>query len=110
MYFFKEGGKQVLDLTGNLILSFNDSLVKARAPSAAPDAVKNRKSIMINELGFYRKIKATFIVIGFIWGKDQALREHDTRLNKPYVKPPVDYIDPNACQCGPGHDCGDCPR
>ena len=94
MYFFKESGKQVLDLTGNLILSFNDSLVKARAPSAAPDAVKNRKSIMINELGFYRKIKATFIVIGFIWGKDQQLTEIDTALNKPYVKEiPKDYAD-----------------
>ena len=92
MYFFKEIGKQVLDLTGNLILSFNDSLVKCRAPSAAPDAIKNRKSIMINELGTYRKIKATFIVIGFIWGKDQQLKPGDTALNKPYVKDiPKDY-------------------
>ena len=45
---------------------------------------------MINELGFYRKIKATFIVIGYIWGKDQQLTEIDTPLNKPYVKPPID--------------------
>ena len=94
MYFFKENGKQVIDLTGNLILSFNDALIKARAPSAAPDAVKNKKFIMINELGFYRKIKATFIVIGFIWGKDQQLLEVDTVLNKPYVKPPIDAPTP----------------
>jgi len=105
MYFFKENGKQVLDLTGNLILSFNDSLVKARTKSAAPDAVKNRKSIMINELDIYRKIKATFIVIGFIWSKDQALVERDTRLNKPYVKPPIDapahcvYLHENKNYC-----------
>lgn len=85
MYFFKEGGKQILDLTGNLILSFNDELVKARAPSAAPDSVKNPKRIMVNKLGFFRKIKATFIVIGFIWGKDQSLQPGDTRLNKPLV-------------------------
>ena len=110
MYFFKESGKQVLDLTGNLILSFNDSLIKCRAPSAAPDAVKCSKKIMINELTFKKKIAATFIVLGFIWGKNKALVETNTGLNKPYVKEvPKDY-DPNACQCGPGHDCGDCPR
>ena len=90
MYYFREGGKQSLDLTGNLILSFNDSLVKCRAPSAAPDGVKNAKKIMINELTFIKKIWATFVVLGYIWGVNKALVESDTALNKPYVKP-VDY-------------------
>ena len=89
-YYFKENGKQILDLTGNLILSFNSSLVKCRAPSAAPHAIKDAKKIMINELTFIKKIAATFIVLGFIWGKNKALVETDTALNKPYVKPPID--------------------
>jgi len=87
MYFFKESGKQILDLTGNLILSFNDSLVKCRAPSAAPDSIKDVKKIMINELTFTKKIAATFIVLGFIWGRNKALIPSNTALNEPYVKP-----------------------
>jgi len=97
MYYFKEGGKQILDLTGNLILSFNDSLIKCRAPSAAPDGVKNAKKIMINELTFIKKIWATLVVLGYIWGRNRALIPENTTLNKPYVKP-VDYplIDKDA--------------
>jgi len=94
MYYFKESGKQILDLTGNLILSFNDSLIKCRAPSAAPDSVKCATKIMINELTFIKRIAATFIVLGYIWGRNRALVAENTALNKPYVKDkqPLDHV------------------
>lgn len=74
MYFFKQEGKQCLDLRGNLILSHNNALVKCRSKSAAPSSVKNPKYILnIKEMSFIRKVRATFAAIGFIWGENQAL-------------------------------------
>lgn len=74
MYFYKEKGRQVLDLRGDLILTHNDGLVKGRVKSAAPSAVRNAKYIQdIARMGFWRKVRATLHVIGFIWGKRQAL-------------------------------------
>lgn len=34
MYFYKKGGKQVLDLRGDLVLTHNDALVKGLALAA----------------------------------------------------------------------------
>lgn len=73
MYFYNAGGKQHLDLRGDLILTHNDALVKTRNKSAAPRFVHNSKHISIQGLTFVRKIKATFHAIGFIWGENQAL-------------------------------------
>lgn len=73
MYFYKDKGKQVLDLRGDLILTHNDALVKGRVKSAAPAGVRNAKYIILAGMGFLRKIKATFHAIGFIWGENQAL-------------------------------------
>lgn len=74
MYFFKVQGKPRLDLRGNLILSHNDQLVKARVPSAAPECVKNGKYIPdLKSGGFWRRVRATFAAIRFIWGPSQAL-------------------------------------
>ena len=74
MYFFQKAGKQHLDLRGNLILSHNDTLVKARVKSSAPRYVKNAKYILdINGMGFIQKIRATKAAISFIWGKNQEL-------------------------------------
>lgn len=74
MYFYKEKGKQILDLRGDLVLTHNDGLVKGRVKSAAPSSVKNAKYIQdIARMGFFRKVRATLHVIGFIWGKSQAL-------------------------------------
>ena len=74
MYFFQKGGKQHLDLRGDLILSHNANLVTARVKSSAPRYVNNAKYITdIKSMGFIRKIRATFAAIAFIWGKDQAL-------------------------------------
>lgn len=82
MYFFKKKGKQYLDLTGNLILSHNNILIKARVTSAAPNGVLYPKYIM---LGSHR-IKATIAVLRFIWGKPNPLLPSDTDLKKPIVK------------------------
>ena len=74
MYFFNTGGKQHLDLRGDLILTHNDSLVKTRNKSAAPRFVSNAKYVLnIPKLGFIGKLKATFAAIGFIWGDNQSL-------------------------------------
>lgn len=76
MYFFKEGGKQVLDLRGDLVISHNDGLVKCRSKSAAPASVKNAKYILNikKAWGFWYRVRATFAVIRFIWGRNEALK------------------------------------
>ena len=73
MYFYKSQGKQVLDLRGDLVLTHNDALVKGRVKSAAPAGVQNAKYVLLPELGFVGKVKATFHAISFIWGGNQAL-------------------------------------
>lgn len=74
MYFFKKGGKQILDLRGDLVLTHNDALVKGRVKSAAPASVRNAKRIEnIPNLGFWAKIRATKAAVSFIWGKSRAL-------------------------------------
>ncbi len=74
MYFFKQRGKQCLDLRGDLILSHNANVITARIKSAAPTSVKNAKHICgIPAMGFYRKLKATRAAIAFIWGPSQEL-------------------------------------
>jgi len=66
MYFFKKGGKQLLDLRGDL--------VKGRVKSAAPASVRNAKYIQnIPSMGFWGKVRATKAAISFIWGPSQAL-------------------------------------
>jgi len=74
MYFFKKGGKQILDLRGDLVLTHNDALVKGRVKSAAPASVRNAKRIEdIPNLGFWGKVKASHAALKFIWGPSQAL-------------------------------------
>ena len=80
MYFYKDKGKQVLDMRGDLVITHNDSLVKARVKSAAPSGVQNAKYIVVAGMGFVRKLKATFAAIGFIWGENQALSIDDEGL------------------------------
>lgn len=76
MYFKKEGGKQILDLKGDLVLTKNNNLVIGRVKSAAPAAVRNGKYILLNKLGFFRKIQATLQVINFIWSRIEPI-DHD---------------------------------
>ena len=74
MYFYKQKGRQCLDLRGDLILTHNDALVKARVKSSAPSAVRNAKYVLeIPALGIWRKLRATVAAIRFIWGRSQAL-------------------------------------
>lgn len=75
MYFKKENGKQILDLAGDLIISHNKNLVISRVKSAAPASVRNPLYVMINELSFYRKVKATFLVVRYIWKKVKPIDE-----------------------------------
>ncbi|MAL49643.1 MAG: hypothetical protein CMH18_07780 [Methylophaga sp.] len=75
MYFYKQKGRQVLDLRGDLVLSHNDALVKGRVKSAAPSAVRNSLYVhSIPALGFWRKLRVTFAAIRFIWGRSRALK------------------------------------
>jgi hypothetical protein len=78
MYFHNLNGKQAVDFRGDLILSHNDELIKARSKSSAPRAAKNAKYIIdIPNLGFIKKLRATGAAIGFIWGSSQALNPED---------------------------------
>ena len=75
MYFYKKNGKQYLDMRGDLVLSHNNALIKKRTPSAGPyKAVNGRSALNIKRLSFVQKIKLSLIVIGFIWGRDQELK------------------------------------
>ncbi len=68
MHFYKEKGKQVLDLQGNFILSKRDDLVTTFVPSAGPHHVRFARYIVrIHKLGFFDKLRATGHVIKFIW-------------------------------------------
>jgi hypothetical protein len=83
MYFFFKKGKQHLDLRGDLVLSHNNALVKARVKSAAPRIVQNATYVLnIGRLGWYRKIKATGAAIRFIWGDDTSLRSTTIEVEK----------------------------
>ena len=75
MYFFKKGGKQILDLRGDLILTHNDALVKGRIKSAAPSGVRNATYVEnIPAMGWRQKLAASRIALRFIWAKkSQAL-------------------------------------
>ena len=74
MYFFKKKGQQQLDLTGNLILSHNDRIIKARGRSAAPAGVKHGRYVLeVHALGFFSKVRLLCSVAGFIWGPNTAL-------------------------------------
>ena len=74
MYFYKQKGKQVLDMRGDLLLTHNDAPVKGRVKSAAPSAVRNIQHIPgISSMGVRRKIRASKAALCFIWGTDQSL-------------------------------------
>lgn len=78
MYFYREKGKIILDLRGDMILTHNDALVKCRISGAAPKAVRNAKYIQgIPRMSVWRKLRASSAAIRFIWGASEAL---DTRM------------------------------
>ena len=74
MYFYKQKGRQVLDMRGDLVLTHNDAIVKGRVKSAAPSAVRNATYVEnIPAMGFRSKLRASRLALAFIWGPDQHL-------------------------------------
>lgn len=67
MFFFKQNGKQQLDLSGNLILTRNEHLIRAKSKINAPRKTYNANFIKMRKLGFFGRIKATIIAVRFIW-------------------------------------------
>lgn len=99
MYFYRDGKNQILDLKGDLIISFNDALVKVRSKSAGPKIIKSPDGYILNvgKAGFFKRIRVTLQLISFVWGHDKELTEDKTNLNKPFVKEqPVDF--PARCE------------
>lgn len=83
MYFFKAKGRQVLDLRGNLILTFNPDLVRARVSSAAPRAVRNATYVALGARpGFRARWRATAEALRFIWGAPQPLTAQTIELEE----------------------------
>lgn len=74
MYFYKKQGKQYLDLSGNLIFSYNKNLVSTRSKSAAPVKILNPLYVVdMGNLSVFKKIKLSFQSIKFIWMKPKNL-------------------------------------
>jgi hypothetical protein len=74
MYFFKNKGKQCLDLSGNLILSYNNHLIAAKLKSHAPFRILNPFYVVkIGDLTLWKKIKTSFTLIKFIWMEPKNL-------------------------------------
>lgn len=86
MYFFKKDGKQHLDLTGNLILTHNDQLIKARQKSIAPVSAKHARFIEVAKLTFWGKLRAVWHTVRFVFGPSTALTEDVTDLQRPVRK------------------------
>lgn len=74
MYFYKAKGKQVLDLRGDMVVSHNDALVKARCKSAGPSKVCNAKFVLLGKGKFVGRVIATYHVLRYIWGRRQPLK------------------------------------
>ena len=119
MYFFFKQKKQYLDLTGNLILNHNDNLVKARIKSAAPSKINNATFVELSGLNPIWKIKATFAAIGFIWGKNKALKQEDTDYRESHRANQANSINDDrdetksahTCYLGDGKECrSTCPE
>lgn len=112
MYFYLEKGKQILDLKGTLILSFNDELVKTRVKSAAPSKIKAPEGFIKNvgKAKFFRRVFITLRVIAFIWGKDKQLKREDTNYRESH-RANVKNSDAHTCYLGGGKECkSTCPE
>lgn len=70
MHFHKEKGRQVLDMSGDMVLTFNKDLVSARSKSAAPQVVRRATYICdMGRLTLRGKIATSFRALAFIWGR-----------------------------------------
>ena len=83
MYFYKENGKQILDLKGTLIISHNSDLAKSRTSSAAPSKILNSQYVKLYGAGFFRKVFMSFYLFFYVWRKHEELTVDKTAFNKP---------------------------
>ena len=72
MHFYLMGGKQHLDLRGDLVLTTGKALVTARSKSAAPREVHEGKCILLARLTFRKRLAATWLILKVIWRKPDA--------------------------------------
>lgn len=85
MYFFKRGGKQYLDLKGDLILSHNEHPIVSRVPSNGPFQARNASGlIMVKNLVTTRqKLKAAWTCIKFIFDSSRSEKLIPTKIDEP---------------------------
>lgn len=68
MYFYKEQGKQLLDMHGDLLITQSNSIIAARSKSAAPSKCINGAAILLPRIDTpWKKLKAILIVARKIW-------------------------------------------
>jgi hypothetical protein len=84
MYFYKSKGKQILDLTGDIVLTHNSDPLKTRAKSCAPAAIRGGQYIKLHNVGFWRRVYIMIYVAAWVWRSSLELTEDKTALNKPY--------------------------
>lgn len=74
MYFYKHKGKQYLDLRGNLILSHNPEIIRARSKNNAVARAQNASYVKdLPNVKFLPKLRVLWRAFRFIFGKSQAL-------------------------------------
>lgn len=74
MHFYKKNGKQLLNMRGDIVLTHNKDVLSAFPKSAGPKRVSNVRFIPnVSKLGFFAKLKAIFIVVCFVFGRDKSL-------------------------------------
>lgn len=74
MHFYKRKQKQVVDFTGDFIITHNESLVTAQVPGAAPRYAENATYIAdVSRLSFSDKLRCVWRAARFIFGPCQAL-------------------------------------
>ena len=68
MRFYRKGGKQILDLRDDFILTRQADLVEAQGKSIAPRRVRLARYVLnVGKLGFWAKLKASQRALQFIW-------------------------------------------
>lgn len=73
MHFYKNHGKQILNMKGDLIVTHNKDVVSALSKSAGPSQVLNARFLPnVGELRFIDKLEVILIVVKFVFGEDKA--------------------------------------
>lgn len=67
MHFYRKKGQQVLDLSGDLILTDRSDLVTCKNKSAGPRHIINPLYVLRSRQSFRSKCRATWAVLKYIW-------------------------------------------